>query len=128
MAKGLWRNNPDTPEGKYPIVLRRDGTPLENRFIVLTLRDPCTAVTLIAYAAELRRLGRTLDCENGGFLCERYGWSEEDAVKFAEEMEYLADESVELAKKDPGDPSASRHRKDSNEILEWAQAIGNPGA
>ena len=54
---GLWRNDPETPEGKYPIVLRRDGTPLESRFIVMALKDPCVPAALRAYATEAECLG-----------------------------------------------------------------------
>lgn len=53
---GLWRNDPETPEGKYPIVLRRDGTPLKTRFIVLALRDPCAQAALEAYAYKADEL------------------------------------------------------------------------
>ena len=54
--RGLWFNNTETPEGKYPIVLRRDGTPVETPYMVLLVRDPCfeaaimfAAVTCITY-------------------------------------------------------------------------------
>ncbi|KKL77641.1 hypothetical protein LCGC14_2032900, partial [marine sediment metagenome] len=53
----LWRYDPQTPEGKYPIVLRRDGTPLESRYFVITLRDPCAPAAFRAAAKEASRLG-----------------------------------------------------------------------
>jgi len=122
MGKGLWRNDPETPEGKYPIVLRRDGTPLENRFIVLTLRDPCTYYALEAYARKL------LELTNDGHASELGFKNDDDARQFAKEVRDLADEAFRLANENPGDPGASRHREDDQETLEWARKIGNPGA
>lgn len=106
---GLWRNDPETPEGKYPIVLRRDGTPLESRFIVLALRDPCTPAALRAYAAKADIL--EMDIHYVG-----------DIRKLAEEAER------ELKKVGPGDPDAPRHRKDDPAVLAWARSIGSPGS
>lgn len=47
--KGLFRDNPDTPEGKY-LVKRRDGTVPDWPHFVLGGRDPHAAVALRAYA------------------------------------------------------------------------------
>ena len=49
---GLWRNDPETSEGKYPIVLRRDGTVLPGPYFVICSRDPCAAAAFAAYANE----------------------------------------------------------------------------
>ncbi len=125
---GLWRNNPETPEGKYPVVLRRDGTPLESRNIVLALKDPCVSAALMAYAKHLRDLANTKDCENGGWVCERYGWAREDAFSFAKDMEDLAWESDVICEDAPGDPGAQRHRKDDEVTLAWARSMGCPGS
>jgi len=111
---GLWRNDPATPEGKYPIVLRRDGTPLESRYFVMTLKDPATAAALTAYANEA--------------ACRGY------APGYVADVRELAAQSKEIAAEDQGlkkptaDPDAPRHRKDNPVVLLWAQSIGNPGA
>ena len=54
---GLWRNDPQTPEGKYPIVLWRDGSPLTTPYIVITLKDPCAPAAFRAYADQAEALG-----------------------------------------------------------------------
>ena len=118
---GLWRNDPETPEGKYPIVLRRDGTPLEAQYIVMTLRDPCAAAALEAYAEKLEEL--MLDAREG-----EYGWTRDGAKAFATDMRGLAIESENIAKVKPGDPGAPTHRKDDPVVLSWARSIGCPGS
>jgi hypothetical protein len=55
-ASGLWRRNPETPEGKY-LVKRRDGTIPEWPSFVLGAKDPAAPVALKAYADECERLG-----------------------------------------------------------------------
>ena len=46
---GLWRKNPETPEGKY-LVKRRDGTVPAWPFFVIAASDPAAPRTLRAYA------------------------------------------------------------------------------
>ena len=53
---GLYRNNPQTPEGKY-LVKRRDGTKPEWPFFVLGGRDPAAIRALGAYADAAEDLG-----------------------------------------------------------------------
>jgi len=105
---GLWRNNKETPEGKYPIVLRRDGTPLEVRFLVMTLRDPCAPAAFRAYADHAEKIGLDSDYVRG--------------------MRQLANEAEKECKQvGAGDPDAPRHRKDDPAVLAWARGIGCPG-
>lgn len=52
--KGLFRDNPDTPEGKY-LVKRRDGSVVEWPHFVLGARDPHTPAALRAYADSSAR-------------------------------------------------------------------------
>jgi hypothetical protein len=54
---GLWRNNPETPDGKY-LIQRRDGTVPEWPAFVLGARDPAAPAALRAYADECELLGR----------------------------------------------------------------------
>lgn len=106
----LWRNNPSTPEGKYPIVLRRDGTPLESRYVVMVLKDPAVQDAFLAYARKAESLGY-----------------DEHLVK---DFYDLADECIheqEMATK-PADPDAPPHRKDDPVVLAWSRSIGSPGS
>lgn len=52
---GLWRDNPDTPEGKY-LVKRRDGSVVEWSSFVLGPRDPAAPAGLRAYADKAEQL------------------------------------------------------------------------
>ena len=99
---GLWKKNPETPEGKYPIVLRRDGTVLTAPYVVMTLRDPCAAAALRAYANEAVRQG----------LDEQY------IADF-----YELDEQAVVEARNPGDPDAPRHRTDDPRIIAWARQV-----
>src|SRR6266850_4065013 len=53
---GLWRDNPETPEGKY-LVKRRDGTVVEWPNFVIGAKDPAAPAALRAYADEAERRG-----------------------------------------------------------------------
>lgn len=107
---GLWRNNPETPEGKYPIVLRRDGTPLGSRFIVMCLKDPCVPAALRAYAGEANILRMDSD--------------------YVEDLLTLAEDAVTERTRDsrPSNPDAPKHRTDDPAVLAWARSIGCPGS
>ncbi len=106
---GIWRNNPDTPEGKYPIVLRRDGSPVTTPYFVLLMRDPCFAAAITAYADEAER--RNYDPQYVSDLREM--------VEAAPRV---------LAMLGPGDPDAPRHRTDDPVTLAWARSVGAHGA
>ncbi len=106
----LWINNPDTPEGKYPIVLRRDGTPVETPYMVLLVRDPAFDAAMRAYADEGERLGYD------------HAYIADIRALAASAPEIRA--SINNAKGGPGDPDAPRHRKDEPAILAWARSIG----
>ena len=105
---GLWRNNPATPEGKYPIVLRRDGTPMEKRYLVLGFGDPCAPAAIYALAAQAELLG--LD------------------PQYVADLRALAEEAeLYRLKVGAGDPDAPPHRPDDPIVLAWARSIGMPG-
>ena len=104
----LWRNNPETPEGKYPIVLRRDATPVTSRYFVLLQRDPCFDAAMRAYADE----------------AERRGW---DPQYVADVRELAAEAPAARASLGDGDPDAPPHREEDPAVLAWARSIGNPG-
>lgn len=100
----LWLNDSATPEGKYPILLRRDGTPMEHPFFAIIARDPAAPAALNAYADEAERLGY-------------------DPAMVAD-VRALAKHYDEYRKSQGnGDPDAPRHRKDDPAILAWARSI-----
>ena len=53
---GLWRNNKETPEGKY-LVKRRDGTIPEWPSFVIGAKDPAAPEALRSYARAAFQLG-----------------------------------------------------------------------
>ena len=100
---GLWRNNSETPEGKYPIVLRRDGSAVTKPYFLIMASDPAARAALVAYADE----------------AERQGW---DAVYVAD-IRAMAMEFEHFNRTHgQGDPDAPRHRKDDPAILAWARS------
>jgi hypothetical protein len=89
---GLWRDNPETPEGKY-LVKRRDGTVVEWPNFVLGARDPAAPAALRAYATAALARGMNDDFCNGVFaLAEHF-------EQYASAHGY-------------GDPDRGRHRTD----------------
>lgn len=105
----LWLNDPATAEGKYPILLRRDGSPVEHPFFAMLARDPAAPFALRAYADEAERLGYDPAMVS----------DVRDLAAFYEEYRKNAG---------PGDPDAPRHRKDDPAILAWARSIKARGA
>jgi hypothetical protein len=55
---GLWRDRPETPEGKY-LVKRRDGTVVEWPNFTIGARDPAGPAALMAYADAAEAFGMT---------------------------------------------------------------------
>lgn len=53
---GLWRKNPETPEGKY-LVKRRDGSVVEWPNFVIGAKDPAGPAALFAYADAAELMG-----------------------------------------------------------------------
>jgi hypothetical protein len=104
---GLFRNNPETSEGKY-LVKRRDGTIPEWMWFVLGSADPNAPAGLRGYADE---------AEKNGFD-PRYV---ADVRAMADEWEReLASGSVPV-----GDPDAPRHRiDDPATVAEMAKGRG----
>lgn len=93
----LWRNDPQTPEGKY-LVKRRDGTVPEWPWFVLGGSDPAASVTLLAYAHAAEDLG--FDPE------------------YVADIRRLAAEFCEYRQRvGVGDPDAPPHRPDDPETV-----------
>ena len=94
---GLWRNDPETPEGKY-LVQRRDGTVVEWPNFVLGAKDPAAPDALIAYADAAEKLKMNAD--------------------FVQEVRWLAQdfEDYRLTHGE-GDPDRGPHRTDDPETI-----------
>lgn len=102
---GLWRNNPETKEGKY-LVKRRDGTVPRWPYFVIGGADPVAPVALRAYADEAERLG--LDPAYVADVRAMASW-------FADWREEYGE----------GDPDAPRHRVDDPAtVAEMAKGRG----
>ncbi len=96
--------NEETAEGKYPIVLRRDGTPLRTPYFVLLARDPCFDAAMRAYADE----------------AERQGYDPE----FVADCRTFANRGADIREiLGAGDPDASRHRKDDPVVIAWVRSL-----
>ncbi len=102
---GLFRNDPKTPEGKYPIVLRRDGSPVDTPYFVLLVRDPCFADAMAAYADAAEKLGMD--------------------PAYVADIRALVVQSRELHDV-VSEPDKPPHRRDDPVTLAWARSIGAP--
>lgn len=105
---GLFRDNPETPEGKY-LVKRRDGTVMRKPNFVLVATDPLAIAALRAYAAEGRRI-LAADVERA----ERLGLTHQFLNRLCE----LSDE-WEAYRQTHGDsdPGMGRHRRDDPDTI-----------
>lgn len=105
----LWLNDSATPEGKYPILLRRDGSVMEHPYFVIVARDPAAPATLRAYADEAERL--------------KY-----DPAMVADVRRLAMDYDCYRVNGGAGDPDAPRHRKDDPVVIAWARSIRSRSA
>jgi len=96
-ASGLWRKNPETPEGKY-LIKRRDGTIPDWPSFVLGAKDPAAPAALYAYADTAQRLGMNED-----YVA--------DVRNLAREFSNYREAHGE------GDPDRGRHRQDDPETV-----------
>lgn len=96
-AAGLWRNNPETPEGKY-LVKRRDGTVVEWPNFVIGAKDPAAPGALRAYAYHAQLHGM-----NAQYVADVRALAD----SFAAYREAHGD----------GDPDRGRHRDDDPDTI-----------
>lgn len=97
VLKGLWRRNPETPEGKY-LVKRRDGSVVEWPNFVIGARDPAASTALRAYADAAEKLNMS-----AGYVAD---------------IRWLANEFEQYRKEcGDGDPDRGKHREDDPEII-----------
>lgn len=107
--KGLYRDDPETPEGKY-LIKRRDGTVPEWPSFVLGAADPMAEAALRAYSRAAY-----LILDEHPAQAEVLGLTRE----FAERIRVLANEFADWrAAHGQGDPGMGRHRKDDPVTVE----------
>ena len=108
---GLFRNDPATREGKYPVLLRRDGTVPAWEWFVLGERDPNAPAAIYFYATA---------CENAG-MDPRYVSDLRDMAASWERTQALeAKQRAEGTFTDkPADPDGPRHRTDDPDVLRF---------
>jgi hypothetical protein len=103
---GLWRENPETPEGKY-LVKRRDGSVVEWPNFVIGAKYPAAPAALRAYADEAQYVH---------FMNADYC----DGVRrLATQFEQYR------ALHGDGDPDRGRHRKDDPKTIEEMRRGGS---
>lgn len=103
---GLWRNDPETPEGKY-LVVRRDGTVTEWPHFVLAAVDYSSSIALRAYAESAEERGMN--------------------AQFVKDIRDLADTFANYAAADGrrSDPDRGRHRRDDPRVIELMREGGH---
>lgn len=95
---GPFRDNPETPEGKY-LVKRRDGSVVEWPLFVLGARDPHAEMALRAYANSAST-------------------DPDMTSEFVDRLYQLADEFAAYRRANgTGDPGRGRHRTDDPETV-----------
>lgn len=128
---GLWRNDSETREGKYPVVLRRDGTVPEWEWFVLGARDPAAIAALLAYADTAKLLGW-----DPQYVTDLYTLAEKWRIEqHQEHMEKVLDRQAARYADDPrnqrfsepskpSNPDGSRHRIDDPDALQFPMSLG----
>lgn len=126
----LWRNGPSTREGKYPVLLRRDGTVPGFEWFVLGSRDPASIAALRAYADETKTRGW-----DPAYTTDLYALAESwlrsqgaerlDRIERAQATRYSDDPRnnylSELPK--PADPDGPKHRTDDPDVLAFPEGL-----
>lgn len=102
---GLWRDNPETPEGKY-LVKRRDGSVVEWPNFVIGAKDPAAPAALRAYAQAAFDLGMNAGYTRGVM----------DLANRFEEYRRLHGE---------GDPDRGKHREDDAATIKEMRGGGS---
>lgn len=102
---GLWRDNPETPEGKY-LVKRRDGSVVEWPNFVIGAKDPAAPDALRAYAQAAEDRGM-----NPGYV--------------AGVRRLASDFEAYRRLHGDGDPDRGRHRKDDPATLNEMRGGGS---
>lgn len=127
---GLFRNDPDTREGKYPVLLRRDGTVPEWEWFVLGARDPAAITAIRHYADDAKALGW-----DPKYVADLYALAESwmasqsaerlDRLERAQATRYADDplNSSWFEPPKPADPDGPRHRTDDPNVLTFPGSL-----
>lgn len=100
----LWKDDPATKEGKYPVVFRRDGTQFDKPHFLISMHDPGFIPAMLAYAEYHEVIGTD--------------WEYVNSVRaFATE----AADTVKAGLVEKSDPDAPRHRRDHPAITLMAR-------
>jgi len=105
---GLQRN--EYKRGKYPIVLRRDGTVLQPEYFVLVLKDPGAPFALRAYADAAELVG----------MAPEYV---EDIRKLAVHADGCVRQDAIRKEGPTADPDGAPHRPECPDMVQWQQLI-----
>lgn len=113
---GIWKNNPETAEGKYPIVLRRDGSVLLKPYFVMVAGDPGIVPALKAYARAHEIFGSDPQYVT-------------DIKQMLRDFSAYAGSLIDLPNDSPlkPDPDAPPHRKDDPLTIAWARSVHRQG-
>lgn len=102
---GLWSNDPETADGKFPVTLRRDGTQVDFGHMLISQYDPGFPVAMLAYADAHERLR-----SDPQYVADIRAWA------------YLARDGELPMPPRPSDPTAPRHRTDDPLVLYFARS------
>lgn len=117
---GLWRNDPalagggGTRGGKYPVILRRDGTVPDREWFVFLDGDAAAVAALRSYADEAEKLGY-----EPTYVADVRSMAVEWELRQIEERASRAD----LPSPPASDPCAPRHRRDDPEVLSFPSSL-----
>lgn len=122
---GLFKNRKETREGKYPVVLRRDGTVPEREWFVMLDGDLAAVAALRAYADAAKALG--WDPE---YVADVYelaeSWLRKQNRERLDRVDHAARHRLGVGITEPppeSDPPAPRHRVDDPEVLSFPASL-----
>jgi len=121
---GLFRNLPNTREGKYPVLLRSDGTVPEWEHFCLGARDPAAPDAIRAYSRECERRNMDPDYVRD-LVAMALSWEESQQDEAERRGRWEAARSAGEAAAiegifpfpKPADPDGPRHRTDDPDVL-----------
>ncbi len=127
---GLFRNLPNTREGKYPVLLRRDGTVPEWEHFCLGARDPAAPDAIRAYSRECERRNMDPDYVRD-LLAMALSWEESSQDEAERRGRWEAARSAGEAAAiegifpfpKPADPDGPRHRTDDPDVLAFPNSL-----
>jgi hypothetical protein len=126
---GLFRNDPTTREGKYPVLLRRDGTVPEWEWFVLGARDPAAIAAIRRYAEKADQIGLdpvyVRDLREMADLWESAQYEEKERRSRVEAATSAGEAAFHEGwfPEKPADPDGPRHRADDPRALTFPSTL-----